>query len=118
MSSPVSLFMSGKYNDKILFEDENQITIDYCGQNSGQRDYLICVGAFVFVKEKGIYKLLGIVSSLEYKGKENGINVFTLVINKEIKILRSFRIKNDICDYFGWPRLNRFECTHGIIPHK
>ena len=118
MTSAVSLFMSGEYNDKILLDDENQKTVEYCGQTKGGRDHLIGVGAFVFIKEKGAYKLSGKVISAEYKGKENEINVYTLVIQKEINILRTFRVKNDICDHFGWPRLNRFECTHGIIEHK
>ena len=118
MTSPVSLFISGEYNDKILFDDDIQKIVEYCGQTKGGRDHLIGVGAFVFIKEKGAYKLSGKVTSVEYKGKENGINVYTLVIQKETNILRTFRVKNDICDHFGWPRLNRFECTHGIIEHK
>jgi hypothetical protein len=64
------------------------------------------------------YKLLGKVSSVVFKGIENNINVYTLVIEKEINVTRLFRVKNDICDYFGWPRLNSFEVTHGIIEHK
>ncbi len=118
MTSAVSLFMSGEYNDKIVLDGETLKTLEYCGQTKGGRDHLIGVGAFVFIKEKGAYKLSGKVISAEYKGKENEINVYTLVIQKEINILRTFRVKNDICDHFGWPRLNRFECTHGIIEHK
>ena len=118
MASPVSLFMSGEYNDKVLLDDDNQKIVEYCGQKKGGRDHLIGVDAFVFIKEKGEYKLLGNVISSQYKGKENGINIYTLVIQKETNILRTFRVKNDICDHFGWPRLNRFECTHGIIEHK
>jgi hypothetical protein len=110
--------MSGKYNDKVLKEDTIQTTIEYCGQTKGGRDHLITEGAFVFIKEKSAYKLLGKVIIVEYKGKENGINVYTLVIQKEANILRTFNVKNDICDYFGWPRLNNFERTHGIIEHK
>lgn len=114
----VSLFMSGKYNDKVLQDDIVQTTIEYCGQKKGGRDHLITEGAFVFIKEKSGYKLLGKVNKVEYKGKENGVNVYTLVIQKEANILRTFNVKNDICDYFGWPRLNNFERTHGIIEHK
>ena len=82
MTSPVSLFISGEYNDKILFDDDIQKIVEYCGQTKGGRDHLIGVGAFVFIKEKGAYKLSGKVTSVEYKGKENGINVYTLVIQK------------------------------------
>lgn len=116
-TSPVSLFMSGKYNDKILFDDDIQTIAEYCGQTKGGRDHLIGNGAFVFIKEKG-YKFLGKVTSAKLKGKENGINVYTLVIQKETNILKTFRVKNEICNYFGWPQLNSFERTHGIIQHK
>jgi len=116
--SAVSLFMSQKYNDKILSEDNDQMTVEYCGQAKGGRDHLIDVGAFLFIKEKEGYKLSGSVSSAQYKGMENGIRVFTLVIQKETELIRRFRVKNDICQYFGWSELNSFERTHGIIEHK
>jgi hypothetical protein len=114
----VSLFMSHKYNDKVLSEDDHTLTIEYCGQTKGGRDHLIDVGAYLFIKEKDGYKLSGRVSSVEYKGMENGIKVFTLVIQKEPEVGRRFRVKNNICQYFGWPELNNFERTHGIIEHK
>jgi|LauGreDrversion4_2_1035121.scaffolds.fasta_scaffold212385_3 hypothetical protein len=116
--SAVSLFMSHKYNDKILSEDAETITVEYCGQAKGGRDYLIGVGAFLFIKEKKGYKLAGRVNTVQYKGIENRIKVFILVIQKEKEIMERFRIKNDICQYFGWPELNSFQITHGIIEHK
>lgn len=120
MTAAVSLFKTGVYNDTILLENETQVVIDYCGQRKGGKNYLIRPDAFFFVKEKNIngYKLLGKVSSVAYKGVENNIKVYTLVIEKEINITRVFRVKNDICEYFGWPSLNSFEVTHGIIEHK
>jgi hypothetical protein len=116
--SAVSLFMSHKYNDRVLSEDNETITIDYCGQTKGGRDYLIDVGAYLFIKEKNGYKLRGNVKSVQYKGIENGIKVFTLVVQKQLETTRLFRVKNDICQYFNWPELNNFERTHGIIEHK
>lgn len=119
-ANAISLFKTGVYNDTVLFENDTQVGIDYCGQRKGGKDHLIRPGAFFFVKENNSreYKLLGKVSSVVFKGIENNINVYTLVIEKEINVTRLFRVKNDICDYFGWPRLNSFEVTHGIIEHK
>jgi hypothetical protein len=110
--------MSGGYQDKILSDDSDFIKIEYFGQRKGGRDYLIQNGAYFFIKENKKYKLLGKVSSVEYEGIKNQINVYTLIIKKENDVFPIFCVKNDICDYFGWPRLNSFERTHGIIQHK
>ena len=116
--SRVSLYMSGKYDDEIIEEDDNIIVIKYCGQTSGRRDYLIIPDALLFCKQNNKYKLLGCVISVDSIEVENNINVYKLVVQKEKNIQQLFRVKNDICDYFGWKKLNRFEQTHGIIQHN
>ena len=57
MMSPISLFMSGCYQDKILSDDSDFITIEYFGQRKGGRDYLIQNDAFFFIKENKKYIL-------------------------------------------------------------
>jgi hypothetical protein len=48
---------------------------------------------------------------------ENNINVYDLVIQKATGEPRTFRIKNDACSSFGWPRVNSFAVMSGIIEH-
>ncbi len=116
----VSLFMSGKYNDEIINETENFMEINYCGQTSGRRDHLIAPNALLFGKNNKKYKLLGKVISVECidVDVENNNKLYKLYIQKEKNVQKLFRIKNDICDYFGWARLNDYERTNGIIQHR
>lgn len=114
----VSLFMSGKYDDEVINETENYMEINYWGQTSGRRDHLIAPNALLFGKNNKKYKLLGKIISVEYIDVENNVKLYKLYVKKEKNIQQTFRIKNDICDYFGWQRLNDYECTNGIIQHR
>lgn len=118
---PVSIWsniVDGEYADRILAETANNLVVKYFGQRSGAQDHLVIVGAHFFYKNgiKSKYKYAGLVTSVVKTGVENNINVYELVIARELPE-REFRVKNDACDAFGWTRLNSFAVMSGIIAH-
>jgi len=106
----------GEYDDRTLFETNQNMVVKYFGQRCGGKDNLIVENSFFFLKKSNGYQYVGIVKSVSKLEKENNINVFELLIKKYTPIY--FRIKCDAAIHFGWKPLNRFEVTHGIIKHS
>lgn len=109
----------GEYADEIILETEDKLTMIYCGQKSGRMDKCITNGSNLFIKECKKYKFIGNVSMVKALDKEENekINKYLLVVDKK-KLNLSFKTKNQACEHFGWPRLNKFEVMSGIISHK
>jgi hypothetical protein len=123
MSDSISIwskYSGGEYNDKKIFETDNILIIKYFGQQSGKNDKFLDVGNFFFYKNENksseYWKFAGKTIKVTNLCKENGINVYELVISKEPELC--FRIKNDACLNFRWSMLNDYERTSGIIKHK
>jgi hypothetical protein len=118
---PVSLWSnqgkSGEYRDKTFYESDNIIIIKYFGQRKGGRDHLITEGAYFFIKDEklekpNMYTFKGKVKLVSKLPKEEGINVYELVICKEEPV--QFRIKKDAYSHFKW---NTEDVMSGIIKH-
>ena len=118
---PVSLWSNqgktGQYKDKTLYESSNIIVVKFFGQKEGGRDHLIEEGNYFFIKDEELeeskrYTYKGRVSLVSKLPKENGINVFELVITKEDP--KQFRIKTDAYSHFNWKGK---EVVAGIIKH-
>jgi len=109
---------NGEYEDKIISETDDTMVVKYFGQKHGVKDKLISSGNAFFYKinKSSYYNYVGQVKEITYADKENGINVFILVIQKDQKELK-FRIKNDACNHFGWELMNRWQVLSGIIQH-
>jgi len=119
---PVSIWsniIDGEYADTIIEDTATHLRVKYFGQRTGLKDHLITAGAFFFYKNGTgkPYIYVGLIETATKSGTENNINVYDLVIRKAAGEPRTFRIKNDACSSFGWPRVNSFAVMSGIIEH-
>tara|TARA_B110001450_G_C17257473_1_gene334105 strand:- start:82 stop:504 length:423 start_codon:yes stop_codon:yes gene_type:complete len=123
-------FKEKEYNDTILYEDSDLSIIEYWGQRSGQRDYLIkedsriviCnkqndrvyIGKVIKVIDKGTTT----VNEYNKKGelKEYNIKLYKLIVSKN-KEKKEGRTKNCLCEILNLSTMNSFERTHGITSH-
>lgn len=108
---------TGQYRDKTFYESDNIMVVKYFGQKKGGRDYLITEGSYFFIKndkseESKRYTYKGRVTLVSELPKEEGINVYELVIRKEHPL--QFRIKKDAYLHFRW---NTDDVMSGIIKH-
>tara|TARA_B100000674_G_C37574035_1_gene793211 strand:- start:22 stop:381 length:360 start_codon:yes stop_codon:yes gene_type:complete len=118
---PVSLWSNqgktGQYRDETFYESDNIMVVKYFGQKKGGRDHLIAAGNYFFIKDEKLeeskrYTYKGRVSLVSELPKEEGINVYELVIRKEEPV--QFRIKKDAYSHFKW---DTDDVMSGIIKH-
>jgi len=112
-----SLWISGKYQDEILFETDNFMVVKFKGQNYHKNDKYICNGSYVFMKIRSIYVFKGNVVSWKLceKNEIGTPNEYELVIQKYYSNGEQFERKNDAIMHFG---LSGGDIIQGIIPHS
>ena len=123
-------FKEKEYHDTILYEDSDISIIEYWGQRSGQRDYLVKEGSIMVICNKQNHRVyIGKVITVIDKGatkvheynkkgelKEYNIKLYKLIISKN-KEKKEERTKNCLCEILKLSTMNSFERTHGITSH-